>query len=135
MYERTVERAAASLPQSTRHALFSISGGRVLITSLVGEVTTAVQNQANDAYLYLYNGSTQQTQLSGQMSFSNLAVETLVSGASGPATVVDPELSVGRVVFPSSRTIELSCSASNTGQIKWILTYSPLDPGAKVTAA
>ena len=33
-----VDRATASLPQTTDDALFTISGGRVQITQIVGEV-------------------------------------------------------------------------------------------------
>ena len=32
-------------------------------------------------------------------------------------------------------TIDLSCAASNTGSIKWDITYVPLDDGASITAA
>jgi hypothetical protein len=32
-------------------------------------------------------------------------------------------------------TINLNCAASNTGSIKWTLSYAPFDPGAAVTAA
>src|SRR3972149_1823418 len=41
-----VDKAAATLPASTTQDLFVISGGLVLVTLLIGEVTTAIQGQA-----------------------------------------------------------------------------------------
>src|SRR4051812_37156824 len=41
-----VDRTAATLPASTTTTYFTVAGGRVLITGLVGEVTTIVQAQA-----------------------------------------------------------------------------------------
>lgn len=134
MCEYTVERAAANLPQSTHHALFDVTGGRVQLTGILGEATAAVQNQANSSYLYLYNGASQTMQLSIQMSFSDFPVGFLISGASGGYHAVVPEFLQNGLVVPSGRSIHLDCAASNTGQIKWMLMYKPVDPGAKVVA-
>ena len=41
-----VEKAAFTLPATTSTAIFTVAGGRVIVTSLIGEVTTAVQAQA-----------------------------------------------------------------------------------------
>ncbi|NUP23459.1 MAG: hypothetical protein HOZ81_46875, partial [Streptomyces sp.] len=43
-----VDRTTAALPQTTQSALFTVAGGRVIITSIVGEVTTVIQTQANN---------------------------------------------------------------------------------------
>ena len=40
-----VNRATAALPQSTAAAIFTIATGRVLVTSLIGEVTTIIQGR------------------------------------------------------------------------------------------
>jgi hypothetical protein len=42
----SVARATATLPATTQGAIFTVAGGRVLVTSLIGTVTTAIQNQA-----------------------------------------------------------------------------------------
>src|SRR3990172_13372609 len=46
-----VSRATATLPQSTAAAIFNITGGRVKITNVVGEVTTLIQTQLNNTKL------------------------------------------------------------------------------------
>ena len=46
-----VSRATAALPQTTQSALFTVTGGRVMILGVVGEVTTIIQNQANNTKL------------------------------------------------------------------------------------
>jgi hypothetical protein len=36
-----VDRATATLPQTTQAALFTVAGGRIAVLGLVGDVTTA----------------------------------------------------------------------------------------------
>ena len=43
-----VQKAAATLPATTTQNIFTIGGGRVWVVALVGEVTTVIQNQANN---------------------------------------------------------------------------------------
>lgn len=137
MCEYTVERAAANLPQSTTHDLFTVSGGRVVVTAVVGEVTTAVQNQANTSFIKGYSpagGGTSVT-ISTSMAMSDLPVGMLISGSDGPYWVVKPTLATQPCTIPTGGAVRLECAASNTGQVKWLLRYYPLDPGAKVAAA
>ncbi|NUP18440.1 MAG: hypothetical protein HOZ81_20615, partial [Streptomyces sp.] len=51
-------------------------------------------------------------------------------GANAGATVLPRN-----PVVVAAGTIDLSCAASNTGSVKWSVTYIPLDNGASVTAA
>ena len=46
-----VDRATAALPQTAAAAIFTVTGGRVAIMGILGEVTTAIQNQANNTKL------------------------------------------------------------------------------------
>src|SRR2546423_15412209 len=46
-----VDRATATLPQTTAAAIFTITGGRVCINLIVGEVTVVIQTQANNTKL------------------------------------------------------------------------------------
>jgi hypothetical protein len=39
-----------------------------------------------------------------------------------------------RLIIPIG-SISLDCAASNTGSVKWVLNYVPLDDGASVAAA
>lgn len=135
-----VDRATATLPQTTQSALFNVVGGRVLVTSIVGEVTTAIQNQANNTKLVANPTTGTDVDLCAVLSIANDEVGCLYGitglfsdamvGANAGATVAPRNA----VVVPVG-TIDLNCAASNTGSVKWSLTYVPLDDGAYVTAA
>ncbi|HEY6034880.1 MAG TPA: hypothetical protein VIV58_11485, partial [Kofleriaceae bacterium] len=43
-----VDRATAALPATTTSAIATVAGGRVLLTAILGEVTTVIQTQANN---------------------------------------------------------------------------------------
>lgn len=140
LYGTKVDRATAALPQTTQSALFTVAGGRVLITSIVGEVTTVIQTQAN-ATKVVSNPTTgtdvdlcatldiTADQVGCLYGITGLFSDAMV-GANAGATVVPRNA----VVVPVG-TIDLSCAASNTGSVKWSITYVPLDNGASVTAA
>lgn len=138
-----VQRATAALPQTAAGALFTVTGGKVLVTSLVGEVTTIIQTQA-DATKLTFDpvdaGATQD--LSATVDITADAVGTLYSLTGTPATAMQDALNF----LPSNKvlaqplvlkpgSILLDCAASNTGSVKWDLTYIPLDNGASVAAA
>lgn len=138
-----VQRATAALPQTAAGALFTVSGGKVLITSLVGEVTTVIQTQADATKLTFDPTDAGATQdLSATLDITADAVGTLYSLTGTPATAMQDALNF----LPSSKvlaqplvlkpgSILLDCAASNTGSVKWDLTYIPLDNGASVAAA
>jgi hypothetical protein len=135
-----VDRSTAALPQTTQSALFTITGGRVLLTSIVGEVTTAIQNQANNTKLVANPTTGTDVDICAVLSVANDEVGCLYGitglfsdamvGANAGATVVQRNA----VVLPVG-TLDLSCAASNTGSVKWSITYVPLDDGASVAAA
>ncbi|MFF7949134.1 hypothetical protein [Streptomyces griseorubiginosus] len=138
-----VQRATAALPQTTAGALFTITGGKVLITSLVGEVTTVIQTQADNTKLTFDPTDAGATQdLCAVLDITADAVGTLYSITGTPATAMQDALNF----LPSNKvpaqpivlkpgSILLDCAASNTGSVKWDLTYIPLDNGASVAAA
>lgn len=136
-----VSRATDTLPQSTDEALFTVSGGRVLLLGLVGEVTTVIQTQANNTKLKLNPDATGADQdLCAVLDISADAVGELytISGTVGDAMRSD--LLVGNPILTnplvlSEGAIELDCAASNTGSVAWDLIYVPLDDGAAVAAA
>lgn len=135
-----VDRAAANLPQTATGALFTVTGGRVLVTSIVGEVTTAIQVLLNAAKLRATPAVGAVNDLSGTVDISGAGVGSLL-GATGLAA--DPlVLSTGggvsnlrNPVIVAIGSIGLNTAASATGQAKWSLTYIPLDNGASVAAA
>ncbi|MEW2420444.1 hypothetical protein AB0911_07860 [Streptomyces nigra] len=140
LFGTKVDRATATLPATTQSAIFTVTGGRVLVTSLVGEVTTAIQNQACNLKVtanpttgtdvdIAANLNVQADEVGCLYGITGLFSDALV-GANAGAGVVPRN----PVVLPVG-TLDLVTSATNTGSVKWSLTYVPLDDGASVAAA
>jgi len=134
-----VDRATDTLPAGTDGALFTITTGRVLITSIVGEVTTAIQNQAcNTKLKFNPTAAGADTDLCTVLDIADDAVGTLytITGDFSDAMVAatgGPHLE--RPIVLSEGDIELETAATNTGSVAWTLTYVPLDDGATIAAA
>jgi hypothetical protein len=138
-----VDRATAALPQTAAAAIFTISGGRVAVTSIVGEVTTVIQTQADNTKLTFDPTAAGATQdLCAVLDISADAVGTMYGITGTPATAMGDNLNflppskqlAGPLVLKPGQIL-LDCAASNTGSVKWTLTYVPLDDGAAVAAA
>ena len=135
-----VDRATAALPQTAAAAIFTVTGGRVAIMGILGEVTTAIQNQANNTKLTANPTVGTSVDLCAVLSIANDEVGCLY-GITG--TVSDAMLGVNagyaplpaRPLVVNVGTIDLDCAASNTGSVKWSIWYVQLDDGAVVTAA
>lgn len=135
-----VSRAAGALPATTQSALFTVSGGRVLVTGIVGQVGTAIQNQACNTKLVANPTTGTDVDICAVLNIANDEAGTLYGitgtfsdalvGANAGATVFP-----GRAVVVAAGTIDLSTSATNTGTVAWDLWYIPLDIGATVAAA
>lgn len=135
-----VNRATAALPATTAEALFTVAGGRVAITNIVGEVTTVIQTQANNTKLTA-NPTTGTSvdlctvlditakEVGALFSVSTFVTGALVGGTAGAALLPDAPVVV------NVGTIDLDCAATNTGAIKWSIWYLPLDDGASIEAA
>lgn len=139
-----VEKSAATLPQTTQSALFTISGGKILLKQLVGEVTTIIENQANNTKIVANPAVGADVDLCAVADIANDAVGTMysVTGDFSDAMVATTSGAIETSPTANSRdaiiaagTIDLNCAASNTGAVKWTLQYVPLDSGASVVAA
>lgn len=142
-YGQLITRAAAALPQTATAAIFNVTGGQVIVTSLFGVVTTAVQAQATTIQLNVLNtaiggGGTIISSAAGDLNAAPVGtiIGTPLSGlaAGNPLTVTaygsqNNEFTIG------TGSIRLVTGASSTGAVKWYLNFIPLDPGAFVTAA
>lgn len=135
-----VDRATATLPQTAAAAIFTVSGGRVAITQIIGEVTTAIQNQANNTKLTSTPTTGTAADICAVLSIANDEVGCLY-GITGLNTDAMIGINAGalpaqtREVIVPAGTIDLNCAASNTGSVKWSIFYYPIDDGATVTAA
>jgi hypothetical protein len=146
-YGALVTGGSKTLPASTTGHVFTVAGGRVIITSLTGVVTTAIQNQT--CTLSVGNtptgGSAGTTSIATASSVANAALATDLavpgfSSGSPQALVVGgvQQLGVvldqGGICLVPAGTIDVTTSATNTGAITWSVTYVPFDAGATVTA-
>jgi hypothetical protein len=135
-----VDKAAAALPQTAAAAIFTVAGGRVAITQIVGEVTTIVQNQANNTKLIANPTVGTDVDICADLNIAADEVGCLygISGLNSDALIgvnAGALPAQSRKIIVPSGTIDLNCSASNTGAIKWTVFYFPIDDGATVTAA
>ena len=135
-----VDRATAALPQTTDEALFTISGGRVLMTQIIGEVTTVIETQANNTKLKFNPTATGADQdLCAVLSITADPVGELYTITGVVADAMKSDLLIGQgmtnPLILSEGDIELDCATSNTGSVAWSIFYLPIDDGAQVVAA
>lgn len=134
---KTVTKAAANLPQSTQSALFTITGGRIRVLGIYGEVTTVIQTQANNTKLVSNPTVGADVDLCAVNDITADAVGTIytITGTLADAMVATTSGAVkdqSDKVVVAAGTIDLSCAASNTGATKWVLQYEAIDPGVTV---
>lgn len=136
---QTAERATANLPQTTTGNLFTITGGRILLTAIVGEVTTVIQTQLNNTKVVFDPTVTgANVDLCANLDITADAVGTLYSITGTATDAMASGLGVASMATPwilQPGAIALTCSASNTGQVKWKIWYTTMDDGAVVAAA
>ena len=135
-----VDKATATLPQTTSSALFNVEVGRVLVNMILGEVTTVIQTQINATKLQSNPDTGTTTDMCAALDITAKEVGSLftISGTAGTALQAGSSGSVIGQAIPvivAAGAIELVCAASNTGYVKWSIFYVPIDDGAYVEAA
>lgn len=134
------DKASATLPASTVQSLFTVSGGRVIVLGVVGEVTTIVQAQACNAKLVSTPTTGTAVDMCAVLDINGDEAGCLygISGVPADALVganagLGPMCSRAQVV--PIGIIKLSTSATNTGATKWSIYWVPLDDGAVLVSA
>jgi hypothetical protein len=96
-------KKSLTLPQNTTSTLFTVTGGAILVTSLVGVVTTAIQNQACNLSLGTVPsaGTAAAAGIGGPNSIQNLAAGTVVAA---PSSVGSPGAALTAPSVPGSTT-------------------------------
>lgn len=137
-----VDRATSALPATGDLTLFTVAGGRIVITSLVGQVTTVIQAQANAIKIKSVPTTGTAKDISGTLdinafevgalvSLDGTALSTALSGTNAGAALVTRPTGI---IVPIG-ALKLNTAATNTGAMKWSLTYFAYDDGASVAAA
>lgn len=138
-----VIKAAQALPQTATATLATVNGGSVLITSLLGLVTTALGATATN--LSVGTAPTTGSANTGGIIAASAVASTPIGSwitpvqSAGVGGVGAVGASAGAAVFlttpfvVAAGTITWTTSASDTGQIKWYFTYIALDNGASLT--
>ena len=135
-----VDRATAALPATTAAAIFNVIGGRVLVTGIVGEVTTIIENQANNTKLTANPTTGTSVDICAVLNIAADEVGCLY-GITGTFSDALQGVNAGACNFPAKSivlnvgTLDLDCAATNTGSVKWSIFYVPIDDGAYITAA
>lgn len=135
-----VDKTAANLPATTTQNIFTVSGGRVLVGLLFGEVTTVVQAQACNLKVTHVATAGGNVDLASNLDINAFALGRLflVEG-DGTALVSNGGALLNAIgasaMVLSAGTVRIETSATNTGATKWTMWYVPLDDGAAVVSA
>jgi hypothetical protein len=128
-----VSRAAANLPQTAAAGIAVVTGGRVAVLAIMGQVTTIIQAQANTTKLTMVPTTGASTDLCAVADINGLVVGNFLqpTGLPSDALVILGAARIPReqIVLPIGQ-LNLNCAASSTGQIKWDFWWLPLDVGA-----
>lgn len=145
-----VDKPATAKPVSAATSdLFVIRGGKILLTSLIGEVTIDITDVGPDlAYLqHAYTtGTPGTTDLCDSATGLDIGGDTVgtIYIITGDITVdLEDDADVGvyiasmgtNLLVLQPGTIQLVCSATETGSIKWLLHYIAIDKNAYVLPA
>lgn len=122
--------------------LFTVAGGPISITSLVGEITTVSQTQANDIEIQLDADNTfdfdfsTAVEITGDLDGDRYVFDdTTTEAVLIPCTGADGG-SAGTMknwYCPPGLILINSVQASHSGNILWYMTFTPLAEGVTVT--
>jgi len=140
-----VDRAAAVVPTVAQspQTIFTITGGRILLRALVGEITTVFSGTVYTLKVTsspAANGSPVDLSTALTMTSFTLGAHVTLGATVGAALSHDNAgnatllLPVPALLLPAG-AITLTGSATQTGAMKWSLHYVALDSGAQVVAA
>jgi hypothetical protein len=127
--------------------LFNVVNGRVLVTQLIGEVTTVLSNNATLVKYYFTPTGGAQIDLSAiSLTIAQLAVgkRILAAGTIGGATTFSgigasmlqtvPYV-LGQVGVGGAIGIESTTASLTSGAMKFTVLYIPIDDGAYIVSA
>lgn len=142
LYGTTVSNAAGkTVPQAATSTIFTVAGGRILVTGLYGKVTTVIGGTTPSAKIVSTPTTGTAVDVSSATAITGKEVGSLLALAGTVGTALNVQNAGAGAALPSAiqvpiGTLGVNVSAADaTGAIQWTLTYVPLDDGASVTAA
>lgn len=135
----TVQRATGVTPQGTAGNLFTVTG-RVIIDQIIGEVTVEIGAGANDTKLVSNPTVGADVDLCAVLDIDADVVGALyhITGTLANAMIATTSgaftIQAGGVMV-SAGTIDLDCTGSTAGSIKWTVIYRAIDANSSVIAA
>jgi hypothetical protein len=126
-----------------QNALFTVTGGRVAVIGLIGEVTSAMDATATTLQIVTNPTVGSDTVLciaSASIANAVAGQKYTLPAAVGSALVTSTNQGAASLALHapwivSAGTIDLVASAANAGLAKWSIFYVPVDDGAYITAA
>lgn len=141
--ERCIEKSDGAVLAGA-DPLFVITGGPILVTKLIGVVTTLIVGAANGTLQATTTVPSATVALSTTVAINDDAAGTTYRfvGATGVLTpvtdgavIIDPVTVADCEFLVPIGNINFLGSAARAGNIKWYMTYKPLSPNSVVTVA
>lgn len=132
-------RPTAQVP-ATFAPIFNIVGGKVLMTLLIGHITTVLATVGNISFEENPTNGTMET-ISGVTAVGTYAQDNLIGITGVPAGTPVPAAGGGipgmttQGVVLRIGTLEQRLSLSDTGQIEYTVFYIPLEVGSYMSIA
>jgi len=133
-----IEKGSTVISGATTKNMFTVTGGRVCVTALVGEViTTAIGANASNLTINVDPTVGAIGALGTAIAMANAAIGMTFSITGNPADAIIKNTGVSLTctspcVIPAG-VITLATSGDNTGAMKWTIWYYPVDDDAYVT--
>jgi len=133
-------RPTATLPQTAATAIFNIVGGNVLMTLIIGRITTLLGAVGNMSLEETPTVGTTEV-IAAATAVGTYAQDDLIGITGVPAGTMVPQATGGmpgmttQGVILRVGTLDLRLSASSTGSIEWTVFYIPLEVGSYMSVA
>jgi len=142
-----VARSPELLPQTASKNLF-LSTGHVLLTGFWGIVTAAIDATADLLTPFIgVLGATNIGAQSGSVASLPIGAYVFITGVFATVLTITATkiptsfatmhgIMINKVMWPGGLNLGIAASGSNVvGQVQWVCTYIPMQPGAAVLAA
>ena len=138
--ERSIERLACPI-EAANVDLFEISGGPIIVTELVGIITTSIENAAALTQIVIdVTEPTVSVNMSTEVDLDNAAAGTSITFTDIALPVLTPTANGAITQFPRHYwlcpigTIKATFGADRTGEIAWYMVFKPLSPNTTVVS-